>query len=260
MKKLILIGCLLITILLLSSEIFDSSDHETAISEKVEAAVDTVPKLEQIKVSPQSNPNKDEIINQANVLIDESNWEDQFGCYNILVEGENDCEYSFLNARSQAEAEWMKRQGYPSRNLLKMASDQSLLNDFNELLDKKYVPALTVASILAMKNGNNKAGRHYALSAKVHSNQSLSFPHRLYAEAYLGSELDGRRATAATHYYIAGLLGDNQARSIVHGLAQGDTIFLEHAMRRANEMISRNFVLPLDEIPKDPRPEGFGGG
>ncbi len=180
-------------------------------------------------------------------------WEEEYGCFDVN-QTEGDCsEYTFLTARSLSEAEWMRRQGFPSRTLMEMAKDPSMQVDFDALLAKKSPTAHAVAAILALEEGDNKTASKMALRNGYFADKSQSYPYRLYGEVLLAK---GDRVSAISQFQIAALLGDTQSNSIVHGIAAGDAIFASHAMNSAHEALSTMF----DVIPKDTRPDPFDGG
>ncbi len=184
-------------------------------------------------------------------------WEDEYGCFDVNTEITGSCDYEFLNAKSVEEAQWMKRQGYPSRQMLDLALDVTKKEEFERLLDNNYPPALAVATIHALRSGDSERASQLALSFRAYSNRSDSFPYRLYGEALQNS---GDRLSASINFQVAGILGDSDSYATAIGLAEGDTIFSQYTTSRAYEVISNTFNTSLNELPKDPRPDGFGGG
>lgn len=180
-------------------------------------------------------------------------WTEEYGCFVKKDDSERDCEFDFLNATSLKDALWMRRNGYPSKSMLKLVQDPSYKKEIYELAKNKYPAALAVVSIEAMKLGNYREAAHMALSNIAYSNKAETFPHLLYGEALMK---DGKDIAGVTSFYIAALLGDTMANGRAMSNSP-DTPFSTVALNSAHNYLRNVFGV---NIPKDPRPEGDDGG
>lgn len=175
-------------------------------------------------------------------------WQQEYGCYDQRDVENSDCQYTFLNASSLKEAMWMKRNGYPSNEMLILASEPDNQGLFKELLNAYYSPALVTATVLALDKKQTKKAMSLALSAVAYSSPDKSYPHVLYGEARYAI---GHKELAIHNYMTAALLGDSYAESSGIALA-GNKLILALGMKSAYSYLQRKFG---NNFPVDARPQ-----
>ena len=174
-------------------------------------------------------------------------WQEEYGCYDRNHTGNTSCQYTFLSAKSLKEAMWMKRNGYPSSDMINIAKDEANQGLLNELISANHPEALVVAAIIAKENGNNKKAMRLSGAAEIYAGKDKSYPYVLSGEAMIANDL---LVIALDKYFIAALLGDSQAENMGVRLAPSK-ISMAQSMKSAYAYLLRNFG---QDFPVDNRP------
>lgn len=179
-----------------------------------------------------------------NDLLLKEVWLDEYGC--AFIE-DNACDYGFLNASSYEEALWMKNNGYPTISMIQLINDPKMQDKLNEMASKHYPAAMALMTIGAMQRGDFKEAAYLGLTTVAYSDNSKTYPHYLYGEALLA---DDKRPLALSRFYVAGLLGDNQATD--RAISVSPNIFAaDGALENAHTYLRRVFG---ETVPYNPRP------
>ncbi len=229
-----------------SNRVTNISDEIVQIKKKY--GVKNTKKIGEDKIAlGRINPLFKELIPPSNKDLEEL-WQEEYSCYkNNNVQSK--CAYSFLNAKSLREAMWMKRNGYPSVSMMKMAEDPSQFENLKELIFAHHPAALVVGTIVSMERKNYKTAYNLAQRAAIYNGMDKTFPHTLIAQSVRNAQPEWRDE-ALEEYWTAALLGDSIAQIRASTLSE-DTIALSSALMAAYKFLLSHFgnTIPLDERP-----------
>lgn len=190
-------------------------------------------------------------------------WEEEYGCYsygkNQSVEFfvSSECEHSILTANSFEEAEWMQKQGYPSRSVLALLKDKANMPAIKKLANENFVPAINLMAMASFENGDYQDAASWALTSNAYSNKQSTFAYRIRGEAQISN---GIQELGLMELKVASYLGDEEAEYLFNRYAYANPRVGIMAVEHANLYMSRTFGVPFDQYPSNPRPNSSNGG
>ena len=190
-------------------------------------------------------------------LID--TWRYAYGCGNLEENDIDACEFkTMFNAESLEEALWMKRHGFPHREMLEQLKDQNNHDAIVELAQNGYKPAIALAALVTDGFGLDADATRWAAQFAALSDPSEIYAHRLVAD--IESSQDPLSFYALQQYLIAQHLGDYEAGILAEQYWTGSDHHNNSALDSALEYILNHIGPPFDQEPLDPRPRVNGGG
>ena len=240
----------------------DSADRASGLATDAERSVDMQ------TASPQTESmNPEALVADFSYITPEyleAHWEEELGCFDLLENGDSQCEYPELTASSYEESIWMIENGYPPASVLKEL--KSLSEEQLESLSRSnrhyWLPPLILAQRYADTGDRLLADRYFLKSRARNLNPyGLVMQGKSLITAPDPDAQGWSYRTAAVQFKKAALLGDYAAQQLLHELYNSywngnpglvvstgitETAFLE---------LSAYFGLPINQWPVEERPK-----
>ena len=185
----------------------------------------------------------------------EAMWQYSYGCGQLPEDDVESCPFDILfNAESLAEAQWMKRNGFPHRGMIEQLRDQSSHEAIAELARNDFKPAVSLAALSASSLGIHDDAVRWAARFRTLSNPSEVYAHRLYGDVLAAQ--DPLNSYALQSYLIAEYLGDYDANAYVLTHSYDQPTHIRFAVEGAQHFINNNLGVNVGDLPLDPRPGG----
>jgi len=210
-------------------------------------SLDDIVSLQALEVAKNLQPPSDDEM--------ESIWQYSYGCGKLPDDHIESCTFDILfNAETLAEAQWMKRNGFPHRGMIEQLRDQSSHEAIAELANNNFKPAVALAALSASSLGIHDDAVRWAAKFRTLSSPSDVYAHRLYGDV-LAAE-DPLNSYALQSYLIAEYLGDYDANAFVLTHSYDQPTHIRLAVEGAQHFINNNLGINVSDLPLDPRPGG----